>query len=45
LVDIFWGNEEKDVTQGGDNGLLFGDVVGLALERKLWEMVDLGEQI
>ena len=45
LVNIIWGNEEKDISQGGNNGFLFGDIVRLALERKLWEMVDLGEQI
>jgi hypothetical protein len=45
LVDVLWGNEEEDVPQGGNNDLLFRDVVSLALECKLREMVDLGEKI
>ena len=45
LVEILWGNEEKDVAQGRDDGFLFGNVVSLALERKLWEMMNLGEHI
>jgi hypothetical protein len=45
LVDILWGNEEKGVPRGRNNGFLFGDVVSLALECKLWEMMNLWEQI
>jgi hypothetical protein len=45
LVDGFWRDEEKNFLGGGYDGSLLGDIVGLALEGKLWEMVNLWEEI
>ena len=45
MVDGFWRDEEKNFHRGGYDDSLLGDIVGLALEGKLWEMVNLGEEI
>jgi hypothetical protein len=45
LVDSFWRDEEKNFPRGGYDGSLLGNIVGLALEGEVWEMVNLGEEI
>jgi hypothetical protein len=45
LVYGFGRDEEQDLSRQGDDGSLFGDIMGLTLESKLGEMVDLREKI
>jgi hypothetical protein len=45
LVDGFWHDEEKNFPGRGYDGFFLGNIVGLALEGELWEMVNLGEEI
>jgi len=45
LVDGFWRAEEKNFPGRGYDVSLLRNIVGLALEGELWEMVNLGEEI
>jgi hypothetical protein len=38
-------DEEKDFSGRGDEGYLFGNIVGLTLKRELGKMVDLGKEV
>ena len=45
MVDGFWHDEEENFLGQGYDGSLLRNIVGLALEGELWEMVNLGEEI
>jgi len=45
LVDGFRCDEEKNFSRQGNDGSLLGNIVGLALEGKLWKRVNIKKEI